>query len=96
MNYKGGKKIIKCKASAKRKKRQFDFLRDVFINKVLAPCHYCGEANAFGLDRLNSTIGYTEKNTVPCCTKCNYAKNTMDVVDFKKHIIKIYKHYARS
>ena len=43
-----------------------------------------------GLDRVNSNIGYTDENTVPCCTTCNLAKNTMSVDKFKKWIEKVY------
>ena len=35
-----------------------------------------------GLDRKNSTQGYTKDNTVPCCKTCNIAKHTMSVDEF--------------
>lgn len=44
------------------------------------------------IDRINSSIWYEKWNIVPCCKNCNYAKNTMSVYDFIKHIKKIYEH----
>ena len=43
-----------------------------------------------GLDRLDSSKGYTPSNSVPCCTRCNRAKNDMSIVEFRQHIIKMY------
>ena len=47
-----------------------------------------------GVDRINSNIGYTEENTVPCCKYCNTAKNTMTQNEFKMWIKRVYKHYV--
>jgi len=35
-----------------------------------------------GLDRKDSSKGYTLKNVVPCCGTCNHAKHTMSYEDF--------------
>lgn len=43
-----------------------------------------------GIDRVNSNLGYTLDNCVPCCTKCNIAKNTLSQKEFLDHIEKIY------
>jgi hypothetical protein len=43
-----------------------------------------------GIDRLNSDIGYTIENVVPCCVKCNRAKSDMPLSDFKDHVKKMY------
>lgn len=45
-----------------------------------------------GLDRLDSSVGYTKQNTVACCWICNRAKGTISEVDFKSHISKMYNH----
>lgn len=42
------------------------------------PCHYCQSQLApsgHGLDRLDSDLGYTRDNVVPCCKECNMAKS---------------------
>ena len=44
-----------------------------------------------GVDRVNSDIGYTEENSVPCCKYCNTAKNTMSLDEFYKWIRKVYE-----
>ena len=30
-----------------------------------------------GIDRVDSNIGYTNENSVPCCKTCNFAKNDL-------------------
>lgn len=45
-----------------------------------------------GLDRINNFKGYTIKNTVSCCAKCNYMKLTMTKQEFLNQIQKIYNH----
>lgn len=47
-----------------------------------------------GIDRINSNIGYTSENTVPCCKYCNTAKSTMTVEDFKNWIIRLYNNFV--
>ena len=44
-----------------------------------------------GIDRINSELGYTIENCVPCCPTCNYMKRTLQQDDFYKQIIKIYQ-----
>ena len=41
-------------------------------------CHYCDivtNETGCGLDRIDSNIGYTLLNVVPCCGSCNQIKN---------------------
>jgi len=45
-----------------------------------------------GIDRLNSSLGYTTTNSVPCCSTCNYMKRCLGEKEFFAHITKIYKH----
>jgi hypothetical protein len=44
-----------------------------------------------GLDRLDSSLGYTMDNIVSCCGICNRAKMDLKLDDFLSHIKKIYK-----
>lgn len=48
-----------------------------------------------GIDRLNSNIGYSSDNTVPCCKYCNTAKNTMSIEDFKKWVVRVYEKFIK-
>lgn len=57
-------------------------------------CRYCNNIlpeAGYGVDRLNNKLGYTVKNSVPCCSKCNKAKMEMSERDFMCHIEAIYK-----
>ena len=44
---------------------------------------------ANGIDRLNSIIGYTIENCVPCCEKCNLMKSNYSENEFLDHIERI-------
>ena len=47
------------------------------------PCYYCNEKyDSIGFDRLDSEIGYTVENSVPCCAMCNMMKRKYDINDF--------------
>lgn len=45
-----------------------------------------------GIDRIDSSKGYSIENSVPCCIKCNKSKSNLTLEEFKEHIIKIYNH----
>lgn len=44
-----------------------------------------------GLDRVDSSIGYTKNNVVPCCIICNRMKNNLNLGNWLKHMKKILK-----
>jgi hypothetical protein len=80
---------------------------DAFCNIVSQNCFYCGTSPMLtliekssdttlkinGIDRIDHKEGYTVKNSLPCCSCCNYAKRKMSIPDFKSHIEKIYRHF---
>ena len=45
-----------------------------------------------GIDRIDSSVGYTWENSVPCCKTCNMAKGAMEIFEFSAWIEKVYKH----
>jgi hypothetical protein len=68
-------------------------------------CFYCGKPpvlreepgthprkplTANGLDRVNSSVGYTTANVVPCCWDCNRAKHTLSQLEFFRWIIRVH------
>ncbi len=81
-------RYIYYKASAKNKGFIFDLTLADFSEIVNEPCYYCG-GNGYGVDRLDSLIGYLEGNIVSCCSMCNYMKRTYTEEDFINQCIKI-------
>ena len=76
---------------ANKKGFPFEFTVEEFEAICSADCFYCGDSG-FGIDRVNSKLGYTKENSVPCCSKCNMMKYTMSQMEFFKMCEKIYKH----
>ena len=54
-----------------------------------------GDFPSNGLDRLDNFKGYTLDNVVPCCSKCNYMKKKMNILEFIDQVTNIYKHWNR-
>lgn len=44
-----------------------------------------------GIDRIDSSKGYTDDNSISCCKHCNTAKNTMSEADFYKWVRRVYE-----
>jgi len=94
------------KDNAKNKNIDFNLTKDQCSKMFFSDCHYCGSppARLFkkwreeergmynGIDRKDNQLGYTEKNTVPCCTKCNYIKNNMHIDEFLSWVRSVYEH----
>ena len=65
--------------------------------KMMRACHYCafmpqpGEP-LNGLDRVDPEGGYTEANTVPCCSTCNAMKGSSKVDEFLGYVRRIVHH----
>lgn len=73
------------------------------------PCYYCGREKQNkttykpdnlvleynGLDRIDSTKGYIPGNVVPCCKRCNAAKNDMTADEFRDWVQRVFEHYIQ-
>lgn len=46
-----------------------------------------------GIDRVNSSLGYSLTNIVPCCKVCNRSKMDMSIEDFKGWIQRVYEKF---
>jgi hypothetical protein len=73
-------------------------LADSDIARIIGQdCHYCGAPPTphtskshrivrtlfyNGMDRMDNTRGYTVRNTVACCSRCNYMKSSTAYHDF--------------
>lgn len=80
--------------NAKRRGIVWNITYTEVMELVEKPCVYCGlEANEQiinGIDRIDSSIGYSVENCVPCCSDCNYAKNAKSPELFKEYIRRVY------
>lgn len=90
----------------KRQKLGYNITYSDFAKLISLPCFYCGIENSNlkktkncpegfaynGLDRIDSNLGYTIENVVPCCFKCNYAKRNYTKEEFLDWVIKVYNH----
>jgi hypothetical protein len=83
--------------NARIRKIEWLLTRELFDNLIAQNCFYCGLAPSnkiksarldgfilyySGIDRKDSTLGYTVENCVACCSTCNYAKGSMSLPDF--------------
>jgi hypothetical protein len=63
-----------------------------YPNKVKLNRYYNGIEKTNGIDRIDSSIGYTKDNCVPCCSMCNQLKFDYVLEIWLEHIKKIYQH----
>lgn len=81
--------IYDYKKHAEKLDVDYKLSREQFEQLVSESCRYCGGEPRNGIDRLDSSLGYTLENCVPCCKVCNYMKRKMSVMDFIEHARKI-------
>lgn len=92
--------------SAKRRNLPFELSFEQFLSLAKQNCYYCGiepfkeyiplaNNGSFiyqGIDRVNNKEGYTVRNSLPCCSPCNYAKNNMPQDEFVSWIKRASNH----
>lgn len=98
---------VMYKCASKARKIKFDLDVDWFRQNIHRPCVYCGlsDTNTYnykgrqikynGVDRVDSKIGYTASNVVPCCITCNKMKLSLSVPEFEEHILRIAKNIKK-
>jgi len=74
-----------------RKKRIFEISLEKFILLIKLPCRFCG-GDGGGLDRIDSSRGYTDDNVQSCCIICNAMKSDLNEQDFLNRVFKIAAH----
>lgn len=77
---------------AKDRGLPFELTLEQVEDLVGRPCVYCGEPPRNGIDRIDSSLGYTVANSAPCCKVCNFMKSTLQVEQFLAHVRKISRH----
>lgn len=84
------------KRHSHKTQKKWNLTEDQFYIISQMPCRYCGSKPSQvrkgkngtgdfifnGIDRINSKQGYCISNVVPCCRKCNVAKNDMNIAVF--------------
>ncbi len=79
---------------------EWELSEQQFADLTQQPCHYCGSQPAnkstagrhfgdyvySGLDRKDPEMGYIPDNVVPCCKRCNYAKNDSSYMEFLTYL----------
>ena len=86
-------RIGSIKGNAKNRHYNMELTDEEIKEFLHKQCYYCGELNANGIDRLDSTKHYTKDNCVPCCFICNRMKNKYSFNVFMDKIEKIYKKF---
>lgn len=79
------------KSGAKARNLEWNLSDEQFLNLVTQDCIYCGHSQKYnGIDRIDSSKGYSIDNCVPCCSWCNTMKLNHSTEEFLNHINKIY------
>jgi hypothetical protein len=93
------------KGQAKKRNKDFDLTYEQYKKIVIKDCHYCNakpyqkysqvknskKIKLNGIDRINTKIGYTIDNCVPCCGVCNTMKMDKSLDEFLTKIAEIYQ-----
>lgn len=76
----------RVKSGATSRKLTWLLTKVQFISIGSQPCSYCGTPNDnYGIDRIDSTLGYTPENCRSCCRTCNIAKASLTTEQFLQH-----------
>ena len=96
--------------SARKRGIYFDLNKEDFLFLTKQNCFYCGavpfqvlkqrhstgEYVYNGIDRIDSSKGYTIDNVVTCCGRCNEAKWDTDQQDFLAWVERVYNHSIKT
>jgi hypothetical protein len=95
------------KIGAKKRGLPWELSNDECFVLFKQPCFYCGvceyslkkgigktsgDYTYNGIDRLDSSKGYSQENVVSCCWKCNNMKGSLSMLEFIKQVTSINKH----
>ena len=97
--------FLRYKNDAINRNLSFELEFDYFVFLTSQNCKYCKKPPEQiakgrnsrsiyiynGIDRKENNIGYTQKNSVSCCKKCNYGKHEQTEKEFYEWIKKVYE-----
>lgn len=98
------------KKNATDRNMDFGLTKQEFQHITSQNCFYCnsppsqgdwkdkrnnGQYIHNGIDRIDNDLGYTLKNSVPCCFICNVAKHSQSLDEFKKWVTGVYNHFIK-
>ena len=92
------------RVGARKRSLDFNITKEFFKEITSKDCFYCGSPlsnyrrikNYYGdfryngIDRIDNNVGYEEGNCVPCCKKCNRAKDIMSKDEFVSWVENMY------
>lgn len=82
-------KFNTLKYSSKFRNIEFDLSFEEYKALVKFDCAYCDKplpTQGYGIDRVDSSLGYISGNLLPCCKKCNTIKGNSELPDLLAHI----------
>lgn len=92
---------------AKYDEMEFTLTWEEVKSTISKHCYYCGcppentktrmgRTHPYnGIDRIDSSKGYTQDNIRPCCGICNVMKLDLTETEFKNKIVNIYENWAK-
>ena|ERR1700677_1245272 len=95
--------LAQYKNAARKRNLDWGLSSEQFKAICLQDCTYCGSKPSncktvkqcygefiySGVDRIDSSKGYTIENCTSCCKNCNFMKRALSVNEFLNHIKKI-------
>lgn len=100
------------KRHALAKNRVYELTEIDIEKLVTSACHYCGgtDSNSYrsttmgspgifnynGIDRVDSSLGYTLNNVVACCQHCNFMKQEMSLTEWFSRMEKVLNHVRKA
>lgn len=89
------KRYDQSRAAALARGLEWGLNKDTYYSLVDdALCDYCAGSlpeRQGGLDRVDSSRGYTPDNVVPCCKTCNSAKSSLSLEEFRAWVRRVYQ-----
>lgn len=81
------------KEAAKKRGLEVELTFDQFLEIRSGNCTYCNgplPESCGGLDRIDNDKGYLLDNIVACCRRCNLSKHSMNQIEFREWVTKVY------